>query len=271
MAERKVDLVILLPRVVGGGAERVSLNLAKILLQKGFSVTVICFGFKPDSWVAADVEVLFLGKKGFLTSLVRIISMLNKLKPRFVFSTFSYINISLVLLKSLLFPRIICREANLHQQDDLIGWKNRIIYRLLFLYNFADTLICSSSLMKNHFMREHRIRKGKIFVWHNPVDIENLQKLASMPFPYEKELTGPAETAGRKFVAIGRLEPQKNFGELIDWFVEGSGATDTLFIVGSGSQMASLEVRSRGARVGGRVKLCGHQDNPYKIMDKRKH
>ena len=109
MNQSKIDLVMLLPGIVGGGAERVSLNLAKYLLRSGFSVKIICFGSEQNPLAAdIDVEILFLKKNGFLQSLIKILFMLNKIRPRFVFSTFSYINITLILVKCFLFPKIIC-------------------------------------------------------------------------------------------------------------------------------------------------------------------
>lgn len=268
MNQSKIDLVMLLPGIVGGGAERVSLNLAKYLLRSGFSVKIICFGSEQNPLAAdIDVEILFLKKNGFLQSLIKILFMLNKIRPRFVFSTFSYINITLILVKCFLFPKIICREANLHHKNNVMGWKNNIIYRLLFLYNFADIFLCSSNYMKNHFIREHSIHHSNITVWRNPVDIENIQKLAGLPVVGEKMISScDAVRVGRRFVAIGRLEPQKNFEQLIEWFVEGSEPDDALLIVGSGTQRASLKDRVDEIGIGCRIELCGHQENPCKIL-----
>jgi len=267
MIRTNTDLVMLLPGIMGGGAERVSLNLAKYLSRRGFVLTIISFNSRPVYLPDLDIEVLFLEKNGFLRNVFKFLLIINKIKPRFIFSTFSYVNIILILLQPFLLPKIICREANLHRESDVKGWKNRAIYRLLFLYNFSDILLCSSHFMKKYFIRKHGVRERKIMVWRNPVDIESLRGLAAMPFSDRRILTGLGNSFSRQFVAIGRLEPQKNFEQLIDWFVGGSRPNDTLLIVGSGSQMAPLEARINALAVGCRIKLCGEQKNPYAIIN----
>lgn len=65
-------------------------------------------------------------------------------------------------------------------------------------------------------------------------------------------------TSGRNFIAIGRLERQKNFPLLVAAFARGAHADDRLTILGEGGDRTRIERAIRRRRLQGRVSLAGH-------------
>ncbi len=67
-----------------------------------------------------------------------------------------------------------------------------------------------------------------------------------------------APASGRRFVAVGRLERQKNLPLLLEAFALAAGPDDRLTILGEGSERARLERAIAAAGLADRVSMPGH-------------
>lgn len=65
-----------------------------------------------------------------------------------------------------------------------------------------------------------------------------------------------------RFVAVGRLVPQKNFALLLEAFARGARSGDTLTIVGDGPQRAKLEAQAVHYGIERQVRFIGHVADP---------
>jgi glycosyltransferase involved in cell wall biosynthesis len=65
-------------------------------------------------------------------------------------------------------------------------------------------------------------------------------------------------TSGRHFVAVGRLEQQKNYPLMLRAFAAGSTPADSLTLYGEGQERAALERMANILGVAGRVHFPGH-------------
>lgn len=63
---------------------------------------------------------------------------------------------------------------------------------------------------------------------------------------------------GRRFVALGRLVPQKNYEMLLRAFAGGAGPDDELTVYGDGESRAALERLARHLGLGARLHFAGH-------------
>ena len=64
--------------------------------------------------------------------------------------------------------------------------------------------------------------------------------------------------AGRRFVAMGRLVRQKNYGLMLDAFAAAAAPEDRLTIFGDGPERAALTARTAALGLIGRVHFAGH-------------
>jgi glycosyltransferase involved in cell wall biosynthesis len=180
------------------------------------------------------------------------------LKPKVVFSTLGYINVTLLIISWLL-PRktkIWIREANLPSISLPNNSKPKLMHYLYrFLSPKADKLICTSMRMKNEFISNFSVSESMIEVLSNPVDVELIRK-SSLPIRY-------FDNGGVRYVASGRLIFQKGFDRLLHWFSELDNKKSTLVILGDGNSRIDLIQLSNQLNLQGRVKFVGFCDNPW--------
>lgn len=67
-------------------------------------------------------------------------------------------------------------------------------------------------------------------------------------------------SASRRYVAVGRLAPQKNFPLLLQAFALAAGPHDSLAIIGEGEERRKLEALITELNLTGRVAMPGHGD-----------
>jgi len=253
-------ILFLLPCFSGGGAERATLNLLIGLKDLGYSVGIIVFnkGGPLLSMVPVDVPIYNLYTLTLKRSIGPLIKKLRQLKPKVVFSTLGYINVTLLIISWLL-PRktkIWIREANLPSISLPNNSKPKLMHYLYrFLSPKADKLICTSMRMKNEFISNFSVSESMIEVLSNPVDVELIRK-SSLPIRY-------FDNGGVRYVASGRLIFQKGFDRLLHWFSELDNKKSTLVILGDGNSRIDLIQLSNQLNLQGRVKFVGFCDNPW--------
>ena len=253
-------IIFLLPCFSGGGAERVVLNLLTGLHRRGYPVGIIVFNKNGPllSMVPVDVPIYNLYTLTLKRSIGPLIKKLRQLKPKVVFSTLGYINVTLLIISWLL-PRktkIWIREANLPSISLPNNSKPKLMHYLYrFLSPKADKLICTSMRMKNEFISNFSVSESMIEVLSNPVDVELIRK-SSLPIRY-------FDNGGVRYVASGRLIFQKGFDRLLHWFSELDNKKSTLVILGDGNSRIDLIQLSNQLNLQGRVKFVGFCDNPW--------
>jgi glycosyltransferase involved in cell wall biosynthesis len=253
-------IIFLLPCFSGGGAERVVLNLLTGLHRRGYSVGIIVFNKNGPllSMVPVDVPIYNLYTLTLKRSIGPLIKKLRQLKPKVVFSTLGYINVTLLIISWLL-PRktkIWIREANLPSISLPNNSKPKLMHYLYrFLSPKADKLICTSMRMKNEFISNFSVSESMIEVLSNPVDVELIRK-SSLPIRY-------FDNGGVRYVASGRLIFQKGFDRLLHWFSELDNKKSTLVILGDGNSRIDLIQLSNQLNLQDRVKFVGFCDNPW--------
>lgn len=68
----------------------------------------------------------------------------------------------------------------------------------------------------------------------------------------------PPSAWGMRYLAAGRLAPQKNFPLMLRAFAEAGRAEDVLTIAGDGPERARLETLARELGIAGRIRFAGH-------------
>lgn len=247
-----------------GGAERMTVLFGKMLNRSKFCVKFYLIRKGETSCSIAD----FIPKDFCYVQLeemspIKLIFEINKIirneRPNIVFSSVFYLN-SKILIQRFLFPRVkfIIRCENYLYT---FSRRQRLVVRLT--YNQASKIITQTEEMKDELVN-YRIDADKIFVLHNPVDKNTIEKKlqnAVNPFP----------SNGKKhLLASGRFAYQKGFDLLVEAFclMRKQRNDVDLFIVGENGGFAKEEYE----RVFGLIKkynleedihCVGFQTNPY--------
>lgn len=250
-----------------GGAERMTVLFGKMLDRSKFCVKFYLIRKGEASCSIADFIPKDLGYVQLEEmSPIKLILTINKIirneRPDIVFSSVFYLN-SKILIQRFLFPRVkfIIRCENYLYT---FSRKQRFLVRLT--YRRASKIIAQTEEMKDELLNSG-IDAGKIFVLHNPVDKNTIEKKlqnAVNPFP----------SNGKKhLLASGRFAYQKGFDLLVEAFrIMHEQRNDVdLFIVGENGGFAKEEYE----RVWDLVKkynleedihCVGFQTNPYMFV-----
>lgn len=268
--DQRRRVLILIPTLQGGGAERVIVTLLRHMDRSRFRFTLAVVDargalFRQD--VPADVDFLDLGCSRVRHALPSILRLIWRCRPHVVLTTIGHLNLALALLRVFMprGTRLLARETvvvskNLQQQGR--AWIWALAYRLLG--RSFDVLVCQSQDMKDDLVVNFRIPADKTVVINNPVDVLRLRRLAAEPMPAGAMTT---EVEGvLKLVAAGRLVEQKGFDLLLEAVSRCRNIPIQLTILGEGPQQPKLEAQARALGILDRVHFAGFQPNPYPFL-----
>lgn len=255
-----LDITFVVPSLVRGGAERVTVNLANGLAGRGWRPRVLITGsidaLAPD--LEAGVEALRLGRPRVRNALAAVVRDLRAHPPAVVMSTHTHVNLALCAVRSALpsSTHMVIR-APIHAPEELEGRstrRTRLAQRLL--YPRADAIIASSARMAADL--SELVRTG-IVRTENPVDVARVRGRAARDIGTREQRVHP----GRLLVSVGRLSPQKGMDDLITAFARGSQVGDRLEIIGEGAERPRLELLVRELDLSDRVELVGIREDHW--------
>jgi len=248
-------VAIVLPSFTGGGAERVLLTLAAAIDPAKFaSEVVVVDGTGPwRSLIPERIPVTDLGRKRIRSALLPLAGALRRSGADVAISTIGSLNIALLALKPLLPAslRLVVREANTPHRHARSA-AGRGFYRWAYrrLYRRAARVVAPATYLAEELAEDFGVARDKIIVLHNPIDSAALAAAAAKPVR--------AAGAGPRFVAVGRLTPQKGFDRLLEMLAAGPSDAH-LTILGEGAERSALEARRQALQLANRVAMPGFQ------------
>ncbi|WP_370153411.1 glycosyltransferase [Ferrovibrio sp.] len=245
-----LKVVGVLPRLSGGGAERVMLNLLGGLDSGQFTPSLVVFDAAGPllPHVPAALPVRNLERDRLRHSLASLLRVLREIQPDIVFSTLGYVSLALAACRMFFPGKLVIREANMPSLSiPHAPYPMLTRYAYGWLYPKADLVIASSDRMAGE-ISALGVAAHRLATLANPVDIPSLRARAQSPL----RRPGP----GLRLIAAGRLTYQKGFDRLIPLL---AGIPDLdLTVLGEGPQRGNLEALA--ARHGVRVYFPGFVD-----------
>lgn len=259
ISDSPLRILLVLPSLDAGGAERVAVNLANGLLEAGGSPSILLTGAEGLLGERLDerIPLTSLARPRVRSAMSGVIRHIRTHRPEVVFTTHTHVNLALCAARPLLprSTRLVVRIP-MHAPRTLEGrstvWSRRT---QRFLYSTADLVIATSETMAadlRTFIRTH------IEVVPNPVDTAAVRASVTT--------TPAAQRDGRSFVMVGRLRQQKAVDELIRAFAAASDASDRLDILGEGPERPSLERLIAELGLVDRVGLPGVRPDPWETV-----
>lgn len=267
--------LILLPRLFGGGAERVALQLARHLSEKNQEVLLVYFEEQNNSnplIFSSGIQLKCLYKKNkwdVLKIIFRVRKILADFKPDTVLSFLFYTNI-VTLISSLLLKRsfkLIISERNnplKYLSLSSFGFIKRLIFHAAYIK--ADLIISVSKQIKIILTDHFKIPPEKIRVIYNPVSMDEMREKSAI------QVQHPFLNPPNKFLimAAGRLNPQKRFDLLLRAFSRVRPTHDHVYLIilGEGPLLEELKSLSSQLKISPWVDFRGYQSNPYSWISK---
>ena len=267
-----MKLLFLTNDLGGGGAERVLVNLANRLAERGHDITVralVDYGINRE-FLSQHVKYEYIYKRGF-----RGLNYLYKLPHRWIYKCicFGEYDVIIPYLQGVL-TKIVSyapysqkKVAWLHAE--VVGssklfriTKNRNEFRQYFSkYNH---IVCVSELSRTSLNKFTGLSEC-ISVINNTFDVEGITSKAKVELP--NNMDSVSDTI--QLISIGKLSEVKGYKRLIKAFyklVKEDSLNLSLKIIGEGEQRREIESFAEEKGIKDLVLMPGFDSNPYKYL-----
>ncbi len=267
-------IAIFLPGLYGGGAERVMLNLASGLTQKGVAIDLLLAEEVGPylSEVPKGVTLVPLKKKRLkffrtISALPALVRYLKKIRPDALVSAL-HANIVALCAGLILGKRqkvIISEHSTFSHQTSQYPRIPKWLVRKMthWLYPTADDIIAVSNGVADDLADKARIDRASISVIYNPVVTPELndKMRETVNHPWFQNANPPV------IMSIGRLSAEKDFGTLIRAFAKVRKQIHVrLMILGEGEDRPQLEKLVKQFNLEEDISLPGFVSNPYPFL-----
>jgi len=254
-----------------GGAERVASELSlglpdhikrTIILFKN----IVSYPYK-GKLISLNLPLsnnLFLKTYFFFFGLFQIKKIIRKEKPDYVISFGEQSNIMNILINK----KALVRVDYFYSSDHKGFWKK--IYKVLvkFLFNKSTGIISISKGAESDLVKNFGIKKEKIKVIYNPLDVKKIQQLMIEPLEgkHQEVFKNPV------IINMGRFTKQKSQWHLIRAFknVKDEIKEAKLVILGKGELEPQLRQLIEDLNLENDAYLLGWQKNPFKFLARSK-
>lgn len=270
------DIVFYTRQLHNGGVDRVVFNLAEEFLARGLVPVILVDVDNPFSpfrtLIPQGVRYEILGARNPVARLVKLVRYLRHVRPRAVMCTsFGFPNLYAVVARKIagVAFRLMLTEHCFPSVDRALPrpWHARYWFFPLahHLYPHADAIVAVSRGTADDLADVIGIDPASIACIYNPIvsDAMLAQSREPVAHPWFTSSVVPV------IIAVGRLEPQKNFAMLIRAFAAlRTTRPARLLILGDGGERESLVDLIQSLGVEDDVALPGFVANPHAYVAK---
>ncbi|MGF1480913.1 MAG: glycosyltransferase [Cyanophyceae cyanobacterium] len=270
--------------LMGGGAEKVIVTLARHFAKDGFEVDLVLSRAEgplletvPPQVRIVDLKAAQIAQKRALklptsfqstSSLPKLVRYLQKERPTALLSASHYSNEVAILAKQLagIPTRVVVSEhiALSIQAKGVEQVSSRFApLAARLLYSRADGIVAVSQGVAKDLAQVAHLNTNRIQVIYNPVITSELAEKAKQPVehPWFAPDNPPV------VLGVGRLVKQKDFSNLIRAFAQVRQFREArLVILGSGREQNRLKALVKELNLEDEVALLGFVKNPYAYM-----
>lgn len=248
-----MNITLFISRTHGGGAERVTCNLANYLSEKGHTVEILVMSESKDNYfVSSDVKITPLlkdteRKNRVYNAVIRILRLHRYMRARNDVDRY-IVMLPITIIMMLALHKDTKAKIIASERNDPTKYSFFIKKALRYYAKRADGFVFQTSDALAWYIDSIAEEKTKI--------IPNAINPAFLQSAY----TGKRE---KRIIAVGRLNAQKNFQLLIDAFgaISGQFPDYTLSIFGEGSELEKLKEHANEMKIGGKVSFPGYSNN----------
>ncbi len=278
-SNRNIKILLVIPSLSGGGAEKLFVDLLKHIDIERFDVHVCLFTHEIDYYLnlPKDIHFVYFRKRhkiDFFLIILRLIKVINKERFSCVHTWLLYANLLGIFAKLIVnlvykydFRLIISTHNDYVEKFRAMGIKGILCGWLVrVFFNKADHITSISNTAACGLIRKYYLKKQKVRVIYNGVDLDEIKKRSHEPIT-ECEWFG--DKKAQIIVSVGALSShQKDFRNLLYAFesIAFKHPNARLVIIGKGPERLNLELLSQRLGIIPRVKFLGFQTNPYKFM-----
>jgi glycosyltransferase involved in cell wall biosynthesis len=263
-------IAFFLPGLHGGGAERIILNLAQGITERGYPVDLVLAAATGPllEHLPAGVRLVDLGASRVLLSIGPLARYLRRERPRVLVSSLSHANLVALWAARVagrVTPVVVTEHNTMSRTAAEQGALERGLWPpvLRAFYPWASHVVAVSRDAADDFARETGIPRERVEVVYNPVITPGmLERARQAP---DHPWFGPGQPP--VILGVGRLTRQKDFPTLIRAFAGVRARRPAhLIILGEGEERPALEALIAELGLADAVSLPGFSDNAMACM-----
>lgn len=245
-----------------GGAERMTVNIGKMLPKEKYEVKFVVCWRKNDicQFIPKDYEIIRIPWHNiYCFPRLRMSRVILREKPDYVFSSTMVLNILLLQVSSWFKLKCIVRNNNM-----LSLAKTSLFNKMKRWYPKAYRIVAQQEEMHDELVDMLSLPPEKVVTLHNVIDIDNIDKKligADSPFPKDDSIN---------YVWVGRVSEQKGHDVLIKALHELRKAEPRahVYFVGGydegGAFYKKLQSLIQEYSLTDYVHFVGYDNNPYR-------
>ena len=265
-SEAEARIGILLPSLCGGGAERVSLNLANELVRRGLSVDLVLMRVEGQLLQSVDpkVRIVDLRAPRMRQVLLALIGYLRRSAPTGLVAHMWPLTIIAVLAKAIsrASTRLVLVEHTNWSASQISISKRRLLFvgaTMRALFPLADARVVVSNGARLDIAKISGLRAGRFAVLNNPITGARAPASASSDVVADEWW----DWTGAKILAVGAFRKDKDLATLLHAFARLSAHVNArLLILGEGSLRKELEIMAARLGVSTRLSMPGFVADP---------
>ena len=277
MSQSQLKIAIYMRMIYGCGVDQVAINLCQGFIQQGLKVDLVLNTVEGDHKLLSQfpplVRVVDLKSPHQSRSLPKVIRYFQEEQPTALLSAGHYSTELAVLAKYLsrVPTRVVLSEhSNITKDAASATWQQSKYWIRLgarLTYPWADGIVAVSEGVAKDLCYSTGIHQERIRVIYNPAFTPDILAKAKEPIDHPWFEPGQPPV----IIGIGRLEPQKDFSNLIRGFAQVRQLEPVrLMILGKGSEGAKLQMLIKELNIEADVTMLGFIDNPYPYLAQSK-
>lgn len=270
-AAKSGTIALFVPSVRGGGAERVVLNLAQGMSERGLPVDLVLTVTEGPflNQLPPAVRLVNLGGGRMLRTVGPLAAYLRRERPRVVVSSMSHANLVALWAAKLAgrgTPVIVTEHNTMSRSAGETALARRLWPILLrTFYPWAASVVAVSRGAADDFALTSGFPRERVEVVYNPVITPELMARARQAPDHPWFAPGEPPV----IVAVGRLTPQKDFPTLVRAFARVRRCRGArLLILGEGEDRPALQALATELGVTDDVAFPGFRENALAYMAK---
>ena len=266
-------IALFLPSLGGGGAERITLNLAQGLMQAGGTRVDLVLGKAEGPYLKdlpPGVRLINLKRSRMLFTVLPLARYLRAERPDALISALNYANVAAIMaaaLSRVKIKTVVVSHVYLTGALARMHYFKRPVLLTLMrrTYPHAHAIVNLSKELAVDMRKHMRLPIERAHVIGNPVVDQNLMDKAGQPVDHPWMATRDPPT----IVAVGSLIALKDFAMLLHAVaIVKRNFSARLIILGEGEERGELQRLIGELGLDGIVDMPGFVENPYSYMSR---
>ena len=180
-----MKVYLILPDLSAGGAERVTITIARILHKENFDVEFLNLGYPTGemlNWIEPEFKLTSFGYGHVLKAIPHLKAFMKAHRDAIYFSSREHVSLVGLIAAKATRSQIVVRVPNMPKNQltsGISGLKMKIIKELnQYLLPKAKVIIAQNIEMRQQLIEYYHLPENKVLAINNPVDIDYVRKSA---------------------------------------------------------------------------------------------